>query len=149
MRALQSVYAWTGIVLIIVLMLPVVGLVRLFDWSASRYATGRTFRAMGSWMTYVNPLWKIRVSGTMPPDPRRPYIVVCNHQSSADIPVISRLPWEMKWVAKASLFKLPVAGWLMRMSGDIPVDRKDPESRANVVRKARRPSYALAWREPP
>ena len=137
MRALQSVYAWIGIALIIVVMLPTVALVRLFDGSRGRYATGRVFRAMGSWMTYVNPVWKIRRSGFEPSDPRRPYVVVANHQSNADIPVISRLPWEMKWVAKAGLFKIPVAGWLMKMAGDIPVRRSDPESRAAVVRHAK------------
>ncbi|MEM6326932.1 MAG: lysophospholipid acyltransferase family protein [Bacteroidota bacterium] len=137
MRALQSIYAWTGILLLILIMLPVMGIVRLFDRSAARSVTGRTFRTMGSWMTYINPVWTISRTGSLPENRRGPYVVVCNHQSNADIPVISRLPWEMKWVGKKSLFQLPVAGWLMRLSDDIPVDRKDPESRAAVVRRAR------------
>ncbi|HIG73831.1 MAG TPA: 1-acyl-sn-glycerol-3-phosphate acyltransferase [Bacteroidetes bacterium] len=137
MRALQSIYAWTGIVLIILLMLPTMAIVRLFDRSQGRYITGRVFRAMGSWMTRVNPVWKIERTGTLPENPRHPYVVVCNHQSNADIPVISRLPWDMKWVAKAALFQIPVVGTLMRMSEDIPVDRNDPESRSAVVRRAK------------
>jgi 1-acyl-sn-glycerol-3-phosphate acyltransferase len=43
----------------------------------------------------------------------------------------------MKWVAKAELFRLPFAGWLLRMSGDIPVDRHSAESRSQVLVRAR------------
>ncbi|MDX1516917.1 MAG: lysophospholipid acyltransferase family protein, partial [Woeseiaceae bacterium] len=51
--------------------------------------------------------------------------------------MISRLPWEMKWVAKAELFRLPVVGWMMRMADDIPVDRDAKTSRARVLVVAR------------
>jgi 1-acyl-sn-glycerol-3-phosphate acyltransferase len=83
-------------------------------------------------------MWDIQVTGDLPADPRRPYVVVCNHQSLADIPVISRLPWEMKWVAKDVLFRLPFAGWMMKLAGDIEVARGDKRSRAEVLVKARR-----------
>ena len=137
MRALQSVYAWTGISILVLLMLPTMAVVWLFDRTPGRRVTGRTFRVMGSWLTRVNPMWKITRSGSLPENLRGPYVVVANHQSNADIPVISRLPWEMKWVGKKVLFDLPLVGWLMKMSEDIAVDRKDPESRANVVRRAK------------
>ena len=51
-------------------------------------------------------------------------MIVCNHLSQADIPLISNLPWEMKWVAKKELFDLPVVGWMMNLAGDISVDRR-------------------------
>ena len=143
MRALQSIYAWVGIVILILLALPTVAVVRLFDRSEGLYTTGRVFRILGDWITRVNPRWNVAISGRLPDNPRRPFVVVSNHQSSADIPAISRLPWEMKWVAKKALFDVPVVGWMMRMAGDIPVDRKDPDSRANVVRRAKQ---ALAKR---
>ena len=130
MRALQSIYAWVGIVLLILLALPTVAMVRLFDRSEGLYTTGRVFRTLGDWITRVNPRWNVAISGRLPDNPRRPFVVVSNHQSNADIPAISRLPWEMKWVAKKALFDVPVVGWMMRMAGDIPVDRKDPSSRA-------------------
>ncbi len=34
----------------------------------------------------------------------------------------------MKWLGKASLFRIPVVGWMMRMAGDIPVERGDSDS---------------------
>lgn len=136
MKALLSALVWAAIAVLVVLWLPLLALVRLLDRDPARYATGRLFRMLGAAMTRVNPLWRVTVEGAMPADPRRPYVVVANHQSLADIPVISRLPWEMKWVAKAELFGLPVAGWMMRLAGDIPVDRGDAGSRAAVVRRA-------------
>jgi len=138
MNAIRSALIWAAIILLIVLWLPLLALIRLLDWDPARYTTGRLFRDLGSAMTRVNPFWQIRIEGPMPADPRHPFVVVSNHQSLGDIPVISRLPWEMKWVAKAELFKLPVAGWMMKMAGDIPVNRGDTSSRATAVKRARR-----------
>lgn len=33
------------------------------------------------------------------------------------------LPWKMKWVSKDGLFKVPILGWYMKMSGHISVKR--------------------------
>lgn len=134
---IRSVWTWGISALLILLWVPVMGISYVFDRDPVRYRTGYLMRKLGHLMTIVNPMWKIEIGGTLPQNPRHPYVVVSNHQSNADIPVISRLPWEMKWVGKASLFKLPVVGWMMRWSADIPVDRKDRLSRARVLTLAR------------
>ncbi|NBC18637.1 MAG: 1-acylglycerol-3-phosphate O-acyltransferase [Bacteroidetes bacterium] len=136
--ALRSLWVWTAIIVLIVVWLPLLALVRLFDRDPARYRTGRWFRRLGMAMTKVNPAWQIEILGTTVENPRNPYVVVSNHQSNADIPIISCLPWEMKWVAKIELFKLPFAGWMMRLAEDIPVDRGDKMSRARVLVRARR-----------
>lgn len=135
---IRSVWTWGVSALLILLWLPVMGISYLFDRDPVRYRTGFLMRKLGHMMTIVNPMWKIRILGTYPENPRLPYVVVSNHQSNADIPVISRLPWEMKWVGKSSLFKLPIVGWMMHMSADIPVDRKDRLSRAKVLVHAKK-----------
>jgi len=137
MKALTSALTWAAIASIVLVALPVLAVVRLFDHDPARYATGRTFRWLGSQVTRVNPAWTVHVTGAAPADPRRPYVVVSNHQSLADIPLVSRLPWEMKWVAKKELLEVPVLGWEMRLAGDIPVDRRDAESRGRVIQRAR------------
>ncbi len=134
---LRSLWVWAATISIVLLALPVMLVVRLFERDPARYATGRVFRKFGEWATRTNPAWEIEVQGPLPSDPRRPYVVVCNHQSLADIPVISHLPWEMKWVVKTELLDVPDFGWLLRLSGDIPVDRKNKESRTRVVGRAR------------
>jgi 1-acyl-sn-glycerol-3-phosphate acyltransferase len=137
MYAIRSALTWAAIGLLILLFLPLMAVMRLFDRDPAHYATGRMMRRLGGLITKVNPAWKVRRTGAIPENMRNPYVVVCNHQSTSDPPVVSTLPWEMKWVGKASLFKLPVVGWMMTLADDIPVNRGDRKSRAAVLGKAR------------
>ena len=124
-QTILSIWAWLVFVVCVVLWFPVLAVVRLLTapFDRGRYITGRIFRKIGPAMATLNPLWRFRYSGTMPRDPRRPYIVVSNHESFADILLISHLPWEMKWLSKAELFRIPIMGWNMWLAGDIPVKR--------------------------
>ncbi|KAK3604926.1 hypothetical protein CHS0354_000590 [Potamilus streckersoni] len=72
----------------------------------------------------------------MPSDPRKPYIVVCNHQSLVDIPIICCLSWDMKWLAKEELFKTPFLGTMMKASKDIPVQRDSKRGRLQALVQA-------------
>lgn len=132
MVLIRSAWTWLSITVLILVWAPVMAITRLFDRDPGRYRTGRMFRRLGSAMVAASPIWNVRVSGKYPDDPREPFVVVCNHQSLADIPFISRLPWDMKWVGKESLFRLPIIGWMMQISEDIAVKRTDRRSRAQV-----------------
>ncbi|HYL31334.1 MAG TPA: lysophospholipid acyltransferase family protein [Gemmatimonadales bacterium] len=137
-QTLMSVWAWLVLGAALVLWLPVMGLLRLATLSdPGRYAVGYVFRRIGPVMATLNPLWRFRTSGTPPADPRRPYVVVSNHESFADILLISHLPWEMKWLSKAELFRIPVLGWLMRLAGDIPVRRGEGRSAVEALQRCR------------
>jgi 1-acyl-sn-glycerol-3-phosphate acyltransferase len=133
---LVSLWVWFAIGFLIVLWVPVMIFARLVDRDPALYTAGHTLRVLGRSMTYVNPFWQVDLTGPFPEDPRNPYVAVSNHFSQADPPIIARVPWEMKWVAKKALFDLPFAGWLLRMSGDIPVDRGSKQSRARVLVRA-------------
>ena len=133
--ALQSIWTWGAILVLMALWVPLLALMRVFDRDPAYYRTIRWRRRLGMAMSKVNPFWHIEISGETIENPRYPYVVVSNHQSSADIPIISCLPWEMKWVAKAELFKTPLIGWLLRLAGDIPVDRTSKRSGAKVLIK--------------
>jgi 1-acyl-sn-glycerol-3-phosphate acyltransferase len=135
---LRSLWAWGAITVLILLWLPLLALLRLFDRDPVHYRTGRMFRRLGVAMTLVNPAWRVTVSGFPIPRERTPYVVVSNHQSLADIPLISHLPWEMKWIGKEELFKIPVIGWMMRLSSDISVNRGDARSGAKTLIRALR-----------
>jgi 1-acyl-sn-glycerol-3-phosphate acyltransferase len=39
----------------------------------------------------------------------------------------------MKWIGKKELFSLPIFGWMMKLAGDIPVDRSDRRSGAKML----------------
>ena len=133
---LRSMWVWASVSLLILLWLPLLAVIRVFDRDPALYSTGLWFRRLGRMMTKVNPSWHLRVEGEMPSDPRNPYVVVSNHQSMADIPLLSNLPWEMKWIGKIELFRLPYLGWMMRLARDIPVDRGDRRSGAAMLLKA-------------
>jgi 1-acyl-sn-glycerol-3-phosphate acyltransferase len=64
--------------------------------------------------------------------------VVSNHESFADILLISHLPWEMKWLSKAELFRIPIMGWMMWLAGDIPVRRGFGPSAVEALERCRR-----------
>lgn len=135
---IKSVFIWIAIALLILFWLPMMAVVALFDRDPSRYRTGKLFRKLGLAITRVNPNWTLSIEGNTDIDDRRPYIMVCNHQSQADIPLISNLAWEMKWIAKKELFDIPVIGWMMRMARDIPVDRKARNRHLSVLKQARK-----------
>ena len=63
--------------------------------------------------------------------------MVSNHESFVDILLISHLPWEMKWLSKAELFRIPVLGWLLRLAGDIPIQRGFGPSAAEAIAQCR------------
>lgn len=124
MQRLSSLLIWIGISLLVLSWLPLIAVIRLFDRDPARYRTGKMFRKLGLIVSRINPNWKVTLQGNTSIDDRTPFIIVSNHLSNADIPMISNLPWEMKWVAKKELFNVPVMGWMMKLAGDIPVDRR-------------------------
>ena len=57
------------------------------------------------------------------------YILMANHQSNFDIPVLlGCLPVQFRWLAKAELFKIPIFGRGMRGCGYISIDRSNRKS---------------------
>ena len=136
MPFLINAWVWTATVLIVLLGFPVMTVlfVCTAPFDPGRYVAGRFFRLMGVSVVKINPLWRFRTEGRVISDPRRPYVAVSNHISYADIFLISHLPWEMKWLAKDTVFKIPVMGWIMHMAGDIHVVRGNRESIVSAMR---------------
>jgi 1-acyl-sn-glycerol-3-phosphate acyltransferase len=136
--SLASVWTWLVLMVCVLLWLPLMLVVRLATLAdPGRYWVGYLFRQIGVTTATLNPYWKFSYRGKMPDDPRKPYVVVSNHESFADILLISHLPWEMKWLSKAELFRYPVMGWLMRLAGDIPVKRGFGPSAVEAMAKCR------------
>ncbi|MBI3568257.1 MAG: 1-acyl-sn-glycerol-3-phosphate acyltransferase [Gemmatimonadetes bacterium] len=139
MTLLVNAWIWTTTVALVIVGTPVVALV----WACTapfdpgHYAAGRAFRLLGVLSVKLNPLWHFEVAGQMVSDPRRPYVAVANHESWADIFLLCHLPWEMKWLSKDAMFKIPCFGWMMRMAGDISIRRGERSSGAQALLAAR------------
>ena len=138
MRRLLSWWSWTETVLVVLIGTPIVAVIYAFTapFDPGRYAAGRAFRLVGVTAARLTGLWKFRTRGSLA-DPRRPYVVVANHESYADIFLISCFPWEMKWLSKDTMFKIPCMGWMMQMAGDIKLIRGKRESAIDAIMQCR------------
>jgi 1-acyl-sn-glycerol-3-phosphate acyltransferase len=100
---------------------------------------GRWLRRFGRVASQLTPLWDMSTEGAPPADiGSRGYVVIANHESNADPFLLSHLPWDMRWVAKQELFRVPVVGWLLKLSGDMPIRRGDHGSAREMLATARR-----------
>jgi len=122
---------------LIVVALPVQAVLLLLTapFDRNRAVPGRFLRVIGVLISRTFPPWRLGIEGAWPEG--GPFVVVANHQSILDILLLSRMPREMKWVAKEELFRIPWVGTMLRMSGDIAIRRGDPESGGEALARAK------------
>ena len=109
-----------------------------WPFDRNRVITGRLYRITGASVARLTPLWDFQVAGRLPARKPGRTVVVSNHCSQADPFLISHLPWEMKWLGKASLFRVPILGWSMWLAGDIPVVRGEKQSAKGAMARCAR-----------
>ena len=132
MRVLRSLWIWGASGVLIMVWTALIGVIRLFDRDPARRRTAAWFRRLGRILGKINP-WRLHISGREHLDPAQTYVIVSNHQSLADIPLIAHLRVDTKWLAKAELFGVPFVGWMMRMAGGIPVERTNTRHAAKAM----------------
>ena len=138
-RAILGGYTYLEFAACMALWVPILAVVRATHrHDPTPRVAGRWFRRMGRAATDLTPLWQITIVGAAPADiDRSAYVVVSNHLSNTDPFLLSHLPWDMRWIAKEELFKLPVVGWLMKLSGDISLRRGDKDSVRHMFEECR------------
>src|SRR3974390_1190866 len=108
--------------------------VSLFD------ATGRSqLKIAREWSKSL--LWfvgvRVETEGLERLQPGTPYVLVANHLSYMDTPVLlSKLPVEFRFLAKKGLFQIPFLGWHLHRAGHIPVPREDPRASVKTLTKS-------------
>ncbi|HEY7111446.1 MAG TPA: lysophospholipid acyltransferase family protein [Thermoanaerobaculia bacterium] len=135
-----SALVWTSYVLIVILWTPLVLLVRLltFPFDRDRRLIGRFFHLSAVLAGTITPFWTFRIEGAGAVDRRAAHVFVANHSSYTDVFLVVRLPWEMKWLSKRSIFSIPLLGWQLRIAGDVPIVRGDRDSARDAMAKMRR-----------
>jgi len=130
---------WVAWTLLVIAWTPLVAIAwaQNFGRDPARKRVSRLFHRCAAVATRLNPFWRFRIAGDPPPEASHPFVVVCNHESLADVMLVGGTPWEMKWLSKASVFRLPFIGWMMRMAGDVAVHRGDPDSRGTAFEQLR------------
>ncbi len=139
MQRLLSAIGWVTTISVVIVGVFYVTAVWLVTapFDRGRYYAGRAFRQLAIAQVTLNPLWHFETEGPTPENPRLPYVAVSNHESYADIFLISHFPWEMKWLSKDTIFRIPVMGWMMRMANDIPIERGKRESVVSAMNGCR------------
>ncbi len=130
--AIRSAYIWCASLALVLCWVPLLRIILLFERDPRRIRTSRWLRRLGRIATRINP-WRVHVHGLENFDPAKVYVLVSNHQSLADIPILCYLRIDAKWLAKTELFKVPLFGPMLKMSGDIPVDRNDMGKAARAL----------------
>jgi len=92
-------------------------------------AWARSILFVSGVQVHINGLENLDIDGS--------FILMPNHQSNFDIPVLlGCLPVQFRWLAKAELFKIPIFGRGMRGCGYISIDRSNRKSAFQSLSKA-------------
>jgi 1-acyl-sn-glycerol-3-phosphate acyltransferase len=139
-RAVVGAYTYLEFAACVCSWVPILFVVRtLHRHDSTPRIAGRWLRRMGRTAAKLSPLWDFSVDGEAPADiGEQAYVVVANHESNADPFLLSFLPWDMRWIAKEEMFRVPVVGTIMRLSGDIPLKRGDRGSVEEMMSECRR-----------
>ncbi len=84
----------------------------------------------------LNPYWHITVHGRKNINPGHIYVIVANHQSLLDIVMLFQLRIQFKWIAKDSLFRIPVLGWCLSLARHVCIKRGSLSSIRRLNRQA-------------
>jgi 1-acyl-sn-glycerol-3-phosphate acyltransferase len=102
----------------------------------------RAYRLVRFWVW--GSLWfcrvKVRVRGREHVDPRRVYLFMANHQSLFDILAIAAAldDFQLRWMAKRELLRVPVFGLVLRATKQILVDRQSRTQAVTTLRQVKR-----------
>jgi 1-acyl-sn-glycerol-3-phosphate acyltransferase len=136
-RYLRSIWIWFVSALLFLLWIPVMAVIRLFDRDPLVRPTGRSLRVLGRMLIRAQA-GELHVTGTENIAPGQTYVMVSNHQSFIDIPVVSFIPADVKAMARSNLFRVPWAGWALVMSKEISIDRDNPRNAARAMMQCAR-----------
>ncbi len=133
-----QVYAW-------LILIPLVGILTLLFSTMTaifsvlvspRFANRVIASTWGRLLVWLTPI-RVAVEGDENAQQGRSYVVVCNHQSSVDIPLVyGWLKLDLKWVIKQELRKIPGIGIGCEKVGHIFVDRKNPSRARQAIKEA-------------
>jgi len=106
-----------------------------------------------SWCIYaICPLWRVRVTGKENArrgegsvkglgegeGRKKGFVIVANHQSLLDIPLLYRIPLHFKWVSKREVLRMPVFGAVLWMQNNITIRRGEAADAKRFLEEGRR-----------
>ncbi|KAH0488138.1 MAG: hypothetical protein KVP17_000316 [Porospora cf. gigantea B] len=131
-RLFVSLWIWSAILVAFLLTTVAQVLQWIFLWPLFLISRAHRMQITGSTLRFfcaaagffLNPFWRLQIVRP-PPKGYQPSktIIMVNHLSAVDpwLTASAIFPWEMKWVYKGDLRKVPFAGWSLLSTGDLPV----------------------------
>jgi len=132
---LRSFFVFLWIAIITCILYPPTQIASLLPWTRRNvpHLIARFWSKAILWVSRV----KVKVIGLENIDPQKTYVFAANHQSQYDIfTLMGYLPVQFKWMAKKSLFYIPILGWGIKACGTIFVDRESPRAAYVALLKA-------------
>ncbi len=138
LRSLLGVWTWFafGLISFIGYFVCLVVFLLTAPFDPNRKLTGAGIRFVGRMMCAAVPAWNFSVEPPVPSTLPRRSVCVSNHSSNIDPFLLAHVPWEMKFLAKATLFQIPCVGWGMKIAGDIPLVRGSTQSIRRAMKRA-------------
>jgi len=131
-------YKWIIIIPFIFIITMVLGLICIFTASLLKQDAADIIAVTWAKLCCAIVPLNVTVKGKKNYNRKNSYIVVANHQSMADIPVIhGHLGLKIKWIMKKELEKIPIFGSACRHLGCIYVDRANHDEALKSMREAK------------
>jgi 1-acyl-sn-glycerol-3-phosphate acyltransferase len=134
-HALWKPYSFVAMIVVVLSVMAWTPVVILCSFFGKRQHVTATLR---SWNKFVLKIFRLKVHSKIDPsyDPQKASLLVCNHQSNFDIPVIyEALSGNIRMVAKKELFKIPFFGHCMRACEFVPIDRSSRSAGRKAAQK--------------
>lgn len=98
------------------------------------YGFARMWLRVNLWISGVD----LVVRGLEHLDRKRQYVFMSNHRSNADIVAVgcALIDYQLRWVAKKELLKVPMFGWGMRALKNIVIDRSNHDEAVRSYQRA-------------
>lgn len=137
MDEIVSIITWLLASIFLLLMFPVTLLLWLVTspFGHPDSAVHRWISIQGRVLINTIPLWRVTFTGKENIT-GNPCVIIANHQSILDIPLMHLLGGNFRWVSKESVFRVPMLGATMKMAGYISVRRGNAESIAEMMSRA-------------
>lgn len=117
-----------------------VSLPTVLDASLGRMTVQKADERLARWSRRLLEQARVQltVSGREHIEPGRPYLLMSNHVSHYDIPVLFQaFGGSLRMVAKKELFKIPIFAGAMRAAGFIEIDRSNRQRAIESLRSAK------------
>ena len=116
-------YLYALVLVTLFLILSAVAFVVCYPFDRRRFVVHLLSRILVRCFFFAPPRWSHRVIGWEKLDPKKPYVIVMNHNTLFDILVLYFLRLEYRWVSKIEVVKAPYFGQFLFLHGDILINR--------------------------